>query len=435
MQANNARDVSAASVDLSTVRQNKYARPYVPGKADISLRAEVCLSLHAHPDWSERKVAKACRASLTTVRKMKRVVQSGSTLIDEKKRGAGANARKKYNEPLLRWLAHKIEQRPEAHLDELAQWMEQECGARVSKSTICRWLKQRLGLTRKRLSPVALQRDSAALQQRRETFAREIAQWQECPLVLFVDESAINSATRHYGRAAAGHKVVVAQPMPRNGSINIIAAVGVAAARRECPNRADHQQATACTQVEVTAAGRRGEATLQETTQHVLNSMHANATNANSDQAAASAPASPSPSACLELLLPVETVVGRTVNGVRFEQFVQDKLVPLLREHGGARVVMDNASIHKRRGGNVRQLIEQAGGHLHFLPPYSPDFNPIECVFGQVKKYLRRHCYWTHAKVGQAMRVDQVQQAFDEAVSVASMCNFIRHSGYPIPHV
>jgi transposase len=61
-------------------------------------------------------------------------------------------------------------------------------------------------------------------------------------------------------------------------------------------------------------------------------------------------------------------------------------LVPELR-HGDV-VVMDNLSSHK--GPNVRDLIEAAGAELHYLPPYSPDFNPIENAFAKLKALLRK---------------------------------------------
>ena len=53
-------------------------------------------------------------------------------------------------------------------------------------------------------------------------------------------------------------------------------------------------------------------------------------------------------------------------------------------------VIMDNLSSHKRA--SVRDLIEQAGATLRFLPPYSPDFNPIEKAFSKLKAMLRKIC-------------------------------------------
>ena len=71
------------------------------------------------------------------------------------------------------------------------------------------------------------------------------------------------------------------------------------------------------------------------------------------------------------------TVVDGPVNADVFEAFVAQVLVPQLRP--GDVVVMDNLSSHKRT--TTRQIIEAAGAELVFLPPYSPDVNPIELVF------------------------------------------------------
>ena len=79
------------------------------------------------------------------------------------------------------------------------------------------------------------------------------------------------------------------------------------------------------------------------------------------------------------------TVVDGAVNADIFEAFVEQVLVPELRE--GDIVVMDNLSSHKRA--RTRELIEQAGAELVFLPPYSPDLNPIEMVFSKIKQALR----------------------------------------------
>ena len=61
-------------------------------------------------------------------------------------------------------------------------------------------------------------------------------------------------------------------------------------------------------------------------------------------------------------------------------------LIPELRT--GDIVVMDNLSSHK--GPRVRQMIEEAGAELRYLPPYSPDFNPIENAFAKLKALLRK---------------------------------------------
>jgi transposase len=79
-------------------------------------------------------------------------------------------------------------------------------------------------------------------------------------------------------------------------------------------------------------------------------------------------------------------VLDGPINGEWFEAYVGQVLVPELK-HGDV-VIMDNLSSHKRA--SVRGLIEAAGAALLFLPPYSPDFNPIEKAFARLKAMLRK---------------------------------------------
>jgi transposase len=79
-------------------------------------------------------------------------------------------------------------------------------------------------------------------------------------------------------------------------------------------------------------------------------------------------------------------VLDGPVNGEWFEAYVAQVLVPELK--AGEIVVMDNLSSHKRSA--VRERIEAAGASLLFLPPYSPDFNPIEKAFAKLKALLRK---------------------------------------------
>lgn len=78
-------------------------------------------------------------------------------------------------------------------------------------------------------------------------------------------------------------------------------------------------------------------------------------------------------------------VLDGPINGAAFQAYVDQVLVPELRE--GDIVVMDNLGSHK--GANVRAAIEAAGAKLLYLPPYSPDFNPIENAFSKLKALLR----------------------------------------------
>jgi transposase len=79
-------------------------------------------------------------------------------------------------------------------------------------------------------------------------------------------------------------------------------------------------------------------------------------------------------------------VIDGPINRLAFETYVEKVLLPELRK--GDVVIMDNLPGHK--GPRVRQMIEAAGAELLYLPPYSPDFNPIENAFAKLKALLRK---------------------------------------------
>ena len=72
-------------------------------------------------------------------------------------------------------------------------------------------------------------------------------------------------------------------------------------------------------------------------------------------------------------------------NGQRFRDYVANRLVPVLRP--GDTVILDNLQAHKVSG--IRERVEAAGARLLYLPPYSPEFNPIEQIFAKLKALLR----------------------------------------------
>jgi transposase len=103
-----------------------------------------------------------------------------------------------------------------------------------------------------------------------------------------------------------------------------------------------------------------------------------------------------------------------------FLTFVRDGLVPHLRP--GQVVVLDNLPAHKSP--KVGEMIESAGARVLRLPPYSPDFNPIEMAISKIKSLLRKLARRT---------VDALMQAIGEAVAAvtaADALGFIRHCGY-----
>ncbi len=103
------------------------------------------------------------------------------------------------------------------------------------------------------------------------------------------------------------------------------------------------------------------------------------------------------------------TVVDGAVNAEVFETFVGKVLVPELRE--GDVVVLDNLSSHK--GQRIQAIIEGAGATLMFLPPYSPDLNPIEMIFAKIKQLLRSMACRSQTALWQAMQgvLDQITPA------------------------
>lgn len=101
------------------------------------------------------------------------------------------------------------------------------------------------------------------------------------------------------------------------------------------------------------------------------------------------------------------SLMGAT-DGLTFEAFISQKLVPKLWK--GACIVMDNCSVHL--GETVRELIEAAGAQLLYLPPYSPDFSPIENCWSKLKSILRT--------IG-ARTYPDLAKAIEEAVSKISL--------------
>jgi len=78
-------------------------------------------------------------------------------------------------------------------------------------------------------------------------------------------------------------------------------------------------------------------------------------------------------------------VIDGAMNGDMFEQYIETQLAPTLKK--GDVVVLDNLAAHKRD--SVRRAVEKRGAWLLFLPPYSPDFNPIELAFSKFKAHMR----------------------------------------------
>jgi transposase len=118
--------------------------------------------------------------------------------------------------------------------------------------------------------------------------------------------------------------------------------------------------------------------------------------------------------------LTAPAVFDGPIDNATFRAYVEQVLVPTLRP--GEVVVLDNLAAHKQP--EVRAAIEHAGALLRFLPPYSPDFNPIEQAFAKLKAFLRTHRPRTFDRV--ATLVADALPLF-----LAGECrNYVRHCGY-----
>ncbi len=113
-------------------------------------------------------------------------------------------------------------------------------------------------------------------------------------------------------------------------------------------------------------------------------------------------------------------VIEGPTDAAVFQAYVRHMLVPVLRK--GQIVVADNLSSHK--GDDVRNMIQAAGAQLWLLPPYSPDFNPIEKMWSKVKEFLRA------AKARCTEELDRAVANALDAVTPQDAVNWFASCGY-----
>jgi transposase len=113
-------------------------------------------------------------------------------------------------------------------------------------------------------------------------------------------------------------------------------------------------------------------------------------------------------------------VIDGPIDGEIFLAYVEQSLIPTLRS--GDIVIIDNLGSHKSAA--VRRAIRAAGAKLFFLPPYSPDLNPIEQVFSKLKTLLRKAAERTVEATWK--RIGQLLDAF----SPSECTNYLRNAGY-----
>ena len=115
-------------------------------------------------------------------------------------------------------------------------------------------------------------------------------------------------------------------------------------------------------------------------------------------------------------------LVAGATDGDVFRVFVEHVLAPKL--HRGDIVVLDNLGAHKAAG--VAEAIAAAGAQLRYLPPYSPDYNPIELAWSKIKGQLRTAGARTRQKLNRCLRVALQQITRQEAQA------WFRHDGYSL---
>jgi transposase len=118
----------------------------------------------------------------------------------------------------------------------------------------------------------------------------------------------------------------------------------------------------------------------------------------------------------------VPLVFEGSINGELFKEYVSKCLAPTLRK--GDIVIMDNLTSHKVKG--VIDPILAAGAKVVYLPPYSPDLNPIEMMWSKIKAYLRKVKARTKTSLN-----DAIAEAFD-LITPTDISGWFRKDGYSI---
>jgi transposase len=288
----------------------------------LDLRERILAAVDHH-EGSIRWVARVFRVSTSLIVRLLQRRRRAGTIAPESHRGGRPPA---LGPDDLERLAALVREQPDATLEQL----KKRGGFRCSLKTLW-YALDRLGLTRKKKSLHADQRDRPDVQAKRDEFRRDIGTIAPKRLV-FVDETGVNTAmTPAYGRAPRGERVVDSAPASWT-TFTVIAALG-------------------------------------------LDGVHA------------------------PMVLP-----GSTDTAV-FQAYVEQVLVPEL--HKGDVVVFDNLKPHLAAA--VAKSIEGVGARVLLLPPYSPDYTPIEEMFSKVKQGLRRAEARTKTRlydaVGQVLRL------------------------------
>jgi transposase len=293
-------------------------------------------------EGSRRKIAERFRVDVSTITRWLQLRRQTDSIEPRPHGGGKAPV---LDPDGLERLRHLVAEHPDATLRELQEHLG------IGGTIMIVWSALRkLGITRKKKTKHADERDRPDVQKKRRTFRKEIKPIEPERLV-FVDETGVTTAmTPTYGRSPRGERVIASAPASWE-SVTVIAAVGLDGVRAP--------------------------------------------------------PAVPGAS-----------------DAATFLAYVEEVLVPSLRP--GDVVVFDNLASHFTPG--VAGAIERAGATVLPLPPYSPDFNPIEEMFSKLKEFLR------HAA---ARTRDSLYDALGEAlklVSAEDILGWFRQAGLCASH-
>jgi transposase len=273
-------------------------RPY-----SLDLRERILAAVDHH-DGSIRWIARIFRVSTSFIVRLLQRRRAANTLAPKPHRGGPAPA---LGPGDLERLARLVDEQPDATLEQLKQQGGFQCSLKTLWYAI-----DRLGLTVKKKSLHADQRDRPDVQTKRRQFRQKVGTIEPEKLV-FVDETGITTTmTPAYARAPRGQRAVDSVPASWE-TVTVIAALGLDGVR-------------------------------------------------------------------------APLVFSGSTDTAVFQAYVEQVLVPAL--HEGDVVVFDNVKPHLAAG--VAKSIEKAGAHVLPLPPYSPDYTPIEEMFSKFKQGLRR---------------------------------------------
>jgi len=302
----------------------------------LDLRERILAAVDHH-DGSIRWIARTFRVSTSLIVRLLQRRRATGTLAPKPHRGGPPPA---LGPGDLERLAALVRAQPDATLEQL----KQKGGFRCSLKTLW-YALDRLGLTRKKKSLYADQRDRPDVRAKRDQFRQEVSTIEPERLV-FVDESGVTTTmTPAYGRAPRGQRVVDSVPASWE-TVTVIAALGLDGVR-------------------------------------------------------------------------APVVFPGATDTAAFRAYVDQVLVPEL--HAGDVVVFDNIKPHLAAG--VAKSIEGAGAQVLPLPPYSPDYTPIEEMFSKVKQGLRRA--EARTKAGRSEAVGAVLRR----VTHQDILGWFRHAG------